>query len=148
IAVGANVVNVGLEIAFVFGLHAGLAGSAWGTVPAQVLAAAAYGYMSRRSPCPPVRPARGDIAEVLRDGHRLSVRTIALGVVPLAATAVAARLGPVPLAGQQVAYRLWGMLSLATDALAVPAQVFISAELGRGDRPAAQRAAPRTLRAG
>ena len=145
IAVGANVVNVVLEIAFVFGLHAGLAGSAWGTVTAQVLAAAAYGYMSRRSPCPPVRPARGDIAEVLRDGHRLSVRTIALGVVPLAATAVAARLGPVPLAGQQVAYRLWGMLSLATDALAVPAQVFISAELGRGDRPAAERAARRTL---
>ena len=74
---------------------------------------------------------------MLRDGHRLSVRTVALGVVPLAATAVAARLGPVPLAGQQIAYRLWAMLSLATDALAVPAQVFISAELGRGDRAAA-----------
>jgi Na+-driven multidrug efflux pump len=73
------------------------------------------------------------------------VRTIALGVVPLAATAVAARLGPVPLAGQQIAYRLWGMLSLATDALAVPAQVFVSAELGRGDRTAAERAARRTL---
>jgi putative MATE family efflux protein len=143
--VGANVVNVGLEIAFVFGLHAGLAGSAWGTVTAQVLAAAAYGYASRRSPYPPGRPARSDIAAVLRDGHRLSVRTIALGVVPLAATAVTARLGPVPLAGQQIAYRLWGMLSLATDALAVPAQVFISAELGRGDRAAAERAARRTL---
>jgi putative MATE family efflux protein len=145
IAVGANVVNVALEIAFVFGLHAGLTGSAWGTVIAQVLAAAAYGYASRRSPYPPGRPARSDIAAVLRDGHRLSVRTIALGVVPLAATAVTARLGPVPLAGQQIAYRLWAMLSLATDALAVPAQVFISAELGRGDRAAAERAARRTL---
>jgi putative MATE family efflux protein len=145
IAVGANVVNVTLEIAFVFGLHAGLAGSAWGTVAAQVMAAAAYGLASRRSPYPPGRPARGDIAAVLRDGHRLSVRTIALGVVPLTATAVAARLGPVPLAGQQIAYRLWGMLSLATDALAVPAQVFISAELGRGDHAAAERAARRTL---
>jgi putative MATE family efflux protein len=145
IAVGANVVNVGLEIAFVFGLHAGLAGSAWGTVAAQALAGAAYGYASRRSPYPPGRPARGDIAAVLRDGHRLSVRTIALGVVPLAATAVAARLGPVPLAGQQIAYRLWGMLSLATDALAVPAQVFVSSELSRGDRAAAERAARRTL---
>jgi len=145
IAVAANVVNVALEIAFVFGLHAGLAGSAWGTVTAQALAAAAYGYASRRSPYPPGRPARGDIAAVLRDGHRLSVRTIALGVVPLAATAVTARLGPVPLAGQQIAYRLWAMLSLATDALAVPAQVFISAELGRGDRAAAERAARRTL---
>jgi MATE family, multidrug efflux pump len=148
IAGGANVVNVGLEIAFVFGLHAGLAGSAWGTVAAQVLAAAAYGYASRRSPYPPARPARGDISGVLRDGHRLSVRTIALGVVPLTATAVAARLGPVPLAGQQIAYRLWAMLSLATDALAVPAQVFVSAELGRGDRAAAECAARRTLAGG
>jgi len=148
IAVGANIVNVALEFAFVFGLHAGLAGSAWGTVAAQVLAAAAYGYASRRSKCPPAGPARDDISAVLRDGHRLSVRTIALGVVPLAATAVAARLGPVPLAGQQIAYRLWAMLSLATDALAVPAQVFVSAELGRGDRVAAERAARRTLAGG
>ena len=148
IAVGANIVNVALEFAFVFGLHAGLAGSAWGTVAAQVLAAAAYGYASRRSKCPSAGPARDDISAVLRDGHRLSVRTIALGVVPLAATAVAARLGPVPLAGQQIAYRLWAMLSLATDALAVPAQVFVSAELGRGDRVAAERAARRTLAGG
>jgi putative MATE family efflux protein len=148
IAVGANIVNVALEIAFVFGLHAGLAGSAWGTVAAQVLAAAAYGYASRRSKYPPTAPARADIAGVLRDGHRLSVRTIALGVVPLAATAVTARLGPVPLAGQQIAYRLWAMLSLATDALAVPAQVFVSAELGRGNRAAAERAARRTLAGG
>lgn len=145
IAVGANVVNVLLEVAFVFGLHLGLPGSAWGTVIAQALAAAAYAVRSRRSPVPPLRPARRDIQAVLRDGHRLSVRTVALGVVPLAATAVAARLGPVPLAGQQVAYRLWAMLSLATDALAVPAQVFISAELGRGDQAAAHRAARRTL---
>jgi putative MATE family efflux protein len=145
IAVGANVANVGLEIGLVFGLHAGLAGSAWGTVIAQVLAAAAYGYASRRSPYPPGRPARADMTGLLRDGHRLSARTVALGVVPLAATAVTARLGPVPLAGQQIAYRLWAMLSLATDALAVPAQVFVSGALGRGDRAAAERAARRAL---
>jgi MATE family, multidrug efflux pump len=145
IAVGANVVNVALEAWFVFGLHAGLAGSAWGTVAAQVLAAAAYGYASRHAWVRPARPSRAGIAAVLRDGHRLSVRTIALGVVPLAATAVAARLGPVPLAGQQIANRLWGLLSLSTDALAVPAQVYVSAALGRGDWAAARRTARRTL---
>lgn len=148
IAVGANVVNVALEAWLVFGLHAGLLGSAWGTVAAQVLAAAAYARASRRSACPPARPARRDIAAVLRDGHRLSVRTIALGVVPLAATAVVARLGAVPLAGWQVAYRLWGLLSLSTDALAVPAQVYVSAALGRGDGAAAEVAARRTLAGG
>ncbi len=145
IAVGANAVNVVLEVTFVFGLHLGLPGSAWGTVAAQALAALAYAAASRRSPVPPLRPLRRDIAAVLRDGHRLSARTVALGVVPLAATAVVARLGAVPLAGQQVAYRLWGMLSLATDALAVPAQVFVSAALGRGDRAAARSTARRTL---
>jgi putative MATE family efflux protein len=145
IAVTANVVNGLLEAWLVFGLHAGLIGSAWGTVAAQVLAAAAYAVASRRSACPPVRPARRDIAAVLRDGHRLSVRTIALGVVPLAATAVAARLGAVPLAGQQIAYRLWGLLSLSTDSLAVPAQVYVSAALSRGDQAAAEGAARRTL---
>jgi putative MATE family efflux protein len=145
IAVAANVVNVCLEVWFVFVLHLGLAGSAWGTVVAQAVAAAAYAARSRRSAYPPVRPARRDVLAVLRDGHRLSVRTVALGVVPLAATAVAARLGPVPLAGQQIAYRLWGLLALSTDALAVPAQVYISAGLGRGDRAAASLAARRTL---
>ena len=145
IAVGANAVNVALELWLVFGLHTGLIGSAWGTVAAQVLAAAAYGYASWRSSYPPARPGRSEVAALLRDGHRLSVRTIALGVVPLAATGVAARLGPVPLAGQQVAYRIWGLLSLSTDALAVPAQVFVSAALSRGDRAAAEQAARRTL---
>jgi putative MATE family efflux protein len=145
IAVAANVVNVCLEVLFVFVLHFGLAGSAWGTVLAQALAAAAYAVRSRRSSYPPVRPERRDVLAVLRDGHRLSVRTIALGVVPLAATAVAARLGAAPLAGQQIAYRLWGMLSLSTDALAVPAQVYVSAALGLGDQAAASLAARRTL---
>jgi putative MATE family efflux protein len=134
-----------LEVTFVFGLHFGLPGSAWGTVAAQALAALAYAVASRRSHVPPLRPLRRDVLAVLRDGHRLSVRTVALGLVPLAATAVAARLGAVPLAGQQIAYRLWGMLALATDALAAPAQVFVSAALGRGDLAAARGAARRTI---
>jgi putative MATE family efflux protein len=145
IAVAANVVNAALELWFVFGLRAGLTGSAWGTVAAQVLAAAAYARASRRCGTRPARPSGSDVAALLRDGHRLSVRTIALGLVPLAATAVTARLGPVPLAGQQIAYRLWTLLSLSTDALAVPAQVYVSTALGRGDRAAAELVARRTL---
>jgi putative MATE family efflux protein len=145
IAVGANVLNVGLEAALVFGGHAGLPGSAWGTVVAQVVAAAAYARASRRSALAPARPDRAGITALLRDGHRLSVRTVALGVVPLAVTAVAARLGPVPLAGQQIANRVWYLLSLSLDAFAVPAQVYVSAALGTGDRQAARLAARRTL---
>jgi putative MATE family efflux protein len=145
IAVGANVLNVALEAGLVFGAHAGLAGSAWGTVAAQVVAAVAYARASGRARVHPERPARPDVATLLRDGHRLSVRTVALGVVPLAVTAVAARLGPVPLAGQQVANRIWYLLSISLDALAVPAQVYVSAALGTGDPGAARLAARRSI---
>ena len=145
IAVGANVLNAALEAGLVFGAHAGLAGSAWGTVAAQVVAALAYARASRRSSVAPEKPGKPDIGALLRDGHRLSVRTVALGVVPLAVTAVAARLGPVPLAGQQVANRVWYLLSISLDALAVPAQVYVSAALGTGDAGAARLAARRSL---
>jgi MATE family, multidrug efflux pump len=146
IAVAANALNVVLEVALVFGMHKGLAGSAWGTVAAQAAAAAAYATASwRTARLRPRKPGAREIRGLLRDGHRLSVRTIALGVVPLAAIAVVARLGPVMLAGQQVAYRLWYLLSLSLDALAVPAQVFVSAALGAGDAAAARLAGRRTL---
>jgi len=141
-----DTLNVILEVVLVFGVHKGLNGSAWGTVTAQVAAAAAYATASwRTARLRPRKPDSREIRALLRDGHRLSVRTIALGVVPLTATAIVARLGPVTLAGQQVAFRLWYLLSLSLDALAVPAQVFVSAALGAGDAAAARLAGRRTL---
>ncbi|MCL2580900.1 MAG: MATE family efflux transporter [Streptosporangiales bacterium] len=146
VAVSANVVNVALEAALVFGAHTGLLGSAAGTVAAQAFAAASYALASWRSASiAPGRPTGPELRLLLRDGHRLSVRTIALGVVPLAAVAVAARLGPVPLAGQQIANRLWNVLATSLDALAVPAQVFVSSAIGARDPGAAERTGHRTL---
>ena len=133
IAVSANVLNVALEVLLVYGLHLGLLGSAWGTVIAQAAAAAWYGAASRRAAVRPRRPGRAEVTALLRDGHQLSVRTIALGVVPLTTTAIAARLGPVALGGQQIAMRVWYLLALLLDALAVPAQVYVSSSLGAGD---------------
>ena len=58
IAVIANVANVVLELALVDGLHFGLLGSAWGTVAAQVVAAALYAAASwRRAPVWPASQA-------------------------------------------------------------------------------------------
>jgi putative MATE family efflux protein len=148
IAVAANVLNVVLEVILVYGVHLGLLGSAWGTVAAQVAAAALYAGASRRARVRPRRPGRSEVAALLRDGHRLSVRTIALGVVPLTATAVAARLGPVALGGQQITMRIWLLLALLLDALAVPAQVYVSSALGAGDDAGAHRVGRRTLRLG
>jgi len=148
IAVSANVLNVVLEVFLVYGVHLGLLGSAWGTVTAQGAAAAWYGVASRRAAVRPRRPGRAEISALLRDGHQLSVRTIALGVVPLTTTAIAARLGPVALAGQQIAMRVWFLLALALDALAVPAQVYVSSSLGAGDPGGAHRVGRRCLRLG
>jgi MATE family, multidrug efflux pump len=148
IAVAANVLNVALEVTLVYGVHWGLRGSAWGTVAAQLAAAIAYGAASRRAVIRPARPGRPEIVTLLHAGHQLSVRTIALGVVPLTATAVAARLGPVALGGQQIAMRVWYLLSISLDALAVPAQVFVSTALGAGDPQAAHRTARRSVRLG
>ena len=149
IAVTANVLNVVLEMVLVYGMHLGLLGSAWGTVAAQVAAAVLYAAASwRRAPVRPCQPGRAEITALLRDGYRLSVRTIALGVVPLTTTAIAARLGPVALGGQQVAMRVWYLLALLLDALAVPAQVYVSSCLGAGDQEGARRVGLRTLRLG
>jgi putative MATE family efflux protein len=160
IAVSANVANVALEIGLVFGAGWGLDGSAWGTVLAQAASAMLYaaaalygarlrgGSASRDVRVPPRRPGRTEITGLLRDGHRLSVRTIALGVVPMAVTAIAARLGPVDLAGQQIAMRIWYLLSLLLDSLAVPGQVLVSSSLGAGQRDEARYVGQRTLRFG
>jgi putative MATE family efflux protein len=148
IALAANVLNVGLEAGLVYGAHWGLRGSAWGTVIAQLAAAAAYAAASRRQRIRPARPDRRQLTTLLRAGHQLSVRTIALGVVPLTTTAVAARLGPVALGGQQIAMRVWYLLSISLDALAVPAQVYVSTALGAGDPRAAHHTARRSVRLG
>jgi putative MATE family efflux protein len=149
IAVTANVVNVALEVLLVYGLHLGLLGSAWGTDAAQAAAAALYAAASwRRARVRPAKPGRAEVTTLLRDGHRLSVRTVALGVVPLTTTAIAARLGPVALGGQQIATRVWFLLALSLDALAVPAQVYVSSCLGAGDQEGARQVGRRTLRLG
>ena len=149
IAVAANLLNVVLEWLMVYGLHLGLLGSAWGTVAAQLAAAALYAAASwRRAPVRPAKPGRTEVTDLLRDGHRLSVRTIALGVVPLTTTAIAARLGPVALGGQQIAMRVWYLLALLLDALAVPAQVYVSSSLGAGDTEGARLVGRRSLRLG
>jgi putative MATE family efflux protein len=149
IAVTANALNVALEVLLVYGMHLGLLGSAWGTVTAQVVAAGLYAAASwRRARVRPRRPGRAEVTALLRDGYRLSVRTIALGVVPLTTTAIAARLGPVALGGQQVAMRVWYLLALLLDALAVPAQVYVSSCFGAGDQEGARRVGRRTLRLG
>jgi putative MATE family efflux protein len=148
IALVSNVVNVVLEIVLVYGAHLGIAGSAWGTVIAQVVAAGLFTGASRRAPILPRRPTSMEVGELVRDAVPLTIRTIALGSALLATTAIAARLGTARLGGHQIAMQIWGMLALTLDSLAVPAQVFVSAAFGRDDLDAARDIGKRTLRMG
>ncbi|HMC69339.1 MAG TPA: MATE family efflux transporter, partial [Mycobacteriales bacterium] len=137
------------EVLLVYGAHLGVAGSAWGTVVAQVVAAALFVQVSRRKLTSAVsRPGRGEYAVLVRNGVALVIRTIALGAALTASTAIAARVGPTTLGGHQIGLQVWILLALTLDALAVPAQVYVGTALGRGDRDDAARIGRRCLRLG
>ena len=130
----ANVINVVLEVVLVYGAHTGVAGSAWGTVAAQVIAAALFiaAGVKRLNTLQP--PQLGELLQLLRNGWALVVRTIALGGALVAATAIAAQVGSATLAAHQITLQVWLLLALTLDALAVPAQVYVGAALG-GNQP-------------
>ncbi|MDQ1705979.1 MAG: hypothetical protein QOF18_2345 [Frankiaceae bacterium] len=144
----ANAVNVVLEVALVYGAHTGVAGSAWGTVVAQAVAATLFVGASRRRTTGFVRPQRHEFALLLRSGVALVIRTVALSAALTAATAVAARVGSATLAGHQIALQVWLLLALTLDALAVPAQVYVGAALGAGRVDEAVAIGARCLRLG
>ncbi len=133
ITLAANLLNVALEVFLVYVVHLGIAGSAWGTVAAQIVAAGGFWASSQRSTVRPVRPRRDDLRRLVADGIPLTVRTLALDAVLLAATAIAARLGPWDLAAQQVVLQVWILLALSMDCLAVAGQVLVGEATGRGD---------------
>lgn len=129
--------NIALNVVLVYGLHWGIAGSAWGTVLAQtgmalalvsVLLAKAHARHARLRP----HPAR--VLAAARTGIPLLVRTLALRATLLVTTWVAASLGDVPLAAHQVAMTVWSFLAFALDALAIAGQAITGRALGAGDR--------------
>lgn len=149
IALLANAVNVALELALVYGFGLGVAGSALGTVVAQVISAAGFVLVAAR-PVARVRlyPHRADLVELWRAGSVLFIRTAALTAALTAATAVAAHLGTTVLGGHQIALQFWLLLALTLDALAVPAQVYVGNALGAEDPGTAGAIGQRCLRLG
>ncbi|MEX1007340.1 MAG: MATE family efflux transporter [Acidimicrobiia bacterium] len=148
IAVASNTLNLLLELAFVYAFHLGIAGSAWGTVTAQFAAAAAYlvvvGRAARRAEAS-VRPRPGGIRANAAVGSRLVIRTAALLVTLLTATAIAARLGDDDVAAHQVAMQILLFLALSLDALAIAAQAMVGRFLGADAAPDARASARRLL---
>src|SRR3954449_455624 len=75
IIVAANVLNVVLEILFIYGFEWGLNGSAWGTVVAQACMGTAFVVVLLRAPAHRRRPDWSLIRPVLRMGGPLVIRT-------------------------------------------------------------------------
>ncbi|MPZ62585.1 MAG: MATE family efflux transporter [Propionibacteriales bacterium] len=148
VAASASAANVVLNLVLVYGLDMGIAGSALGTVIAQVSAALALAAVV-------VRGARRHGASLLPDwpgirlagrtGVPLVVRTLTLRAALLLATYVATAQGETSIAAHQLAFTLWMFLAFALDALAIAAQALTGRELGAGDPDRARRVTRRLM---
>lgn len=153
VLVASNVVNVVLEIVFVFGFGMGVAGAAWSTVIAQVLAAGALWRLTQpfTVAARTWRPRRSEMAPLLSAGRHLLLRVGSMLAVFTGATAVAARVDDPTLAAYSITMTMFSFLALTLDALAIPAQTLVAEELGKGGPGSidvAQRSARLSLRIG
>jgi putative MATE family efflux protein len=144
VLIGGNLLNAVLELWLVYGLHWGIAGSAWGTVAAQSVMAAAFIGLVGRGPRGEPLVDRAVLRSLARTGGEIFIRTGSLYAAFLIAGAVLARIGAASLAAHQIVFQLWGMLALVLDAIAIAAQVLVSHRLAvrdtRGARALARRA--------
>lgn len=147
VAVSANLVNIGLNVLFVYGFGWGIAGSAVGTVVAQGTAALVIVYVVARAARrvgASLRPERAGLRSAWRTGVPLIVRTVTLRAALLLATYVAAAISTTAIATHQVAFTIWTFLTFALDAIAIAGQAITGRLLGAGD-PVGTRAATRRM---
>jgi len=141
----ANALNVALEVVFVYGFHWGVAGSAGGTVIAQVLMAIAFAVELLRPHAESKRPSLREIRPMMRIGRQIFVRTTALYAAFLVAASICARMGDAQLGAHQIALELFYFLALILDAVAIAGQVIVGRALGGGDAAGAHAAAVRMI---
>jgi putative MATE family efflux protein len=142
VAVGGNALNVVLNLVLVYPAGLGIAGSALGSVLAQVASAAVFlvvvGRAARRHDAP-LRPDLPGIRAAGRAGVPLVIRTLTLRAALLVTTyavtlgAVGSRGQEVDLATHQLAMTLWTFLAFVLDAIAIAAQALTGRSLGAGD---------------
>jgi putative MATE family efflux protein len=145
IFVAANVLNLVLEVLFVYGFDWGIAGSAAGTAVAQGAMGAAFVVAMFPALRGRLRPDGRLLRRLLALGRHIFVRTAALNAALVAAGAVAARFGDPSLAAHQIAAQLWLFLALVLDAVAIAGQVIVARMLGAGDRDGAFDASVRMI---
>jgi MATE family, multidrug efflux pump len=129
----ANVLNVVLEVLFVYGFDWGIEGSAWGTAIAQSCMGIAFVWLivlrvGRRY----LRPVTYLARRLLSIGKFIFARTAALLSAFLLAGLVVARFGDAELGAYQISFQLWILLALVLDAIAIAGQIIVGRELGAG----------------
>ena len=146
ILVAANVLNLVLEVLFVYGFGWGIEGSAWGTAIAQLGMGAAFVVVILRKMHIADARLRLDLARrVLSLGKWIFVRTASLMSAFVLAGAVATRLGDASIGAHQVAFQLWIFLALVLDSVAIAGQIIVGRELGAGRREEAYGASERMI---
>ena len=145
IVVTANVVNIVLELLFVYGFHWGIAGSAAGTAIAQAGMGVAFVVELLRPRAESRRPSLREMRPMLRTGRQIFVRTTALLASFLVAASVLARMGDAQLGAHQIAFQLFIFLALVLDAIAIAGQVIVGRMLGAGDAEGAHASALRMI---
>lgn len=134
--------NVALNALFIYGLGWGVAGSAAGTVLAQIgMACALVAVVVRQAVGvgAELRPRWQGVGRSMMDGGWLFLRTLALRAALLITVWFASTLGTATLAGYQVVFTMFTALGMAFDALAVAGQALIGLELGGGDERGVRR---------
>lgn len=143
VAIAGNAVNVVLNVVLVHGAGPidgiGIAGSAWGSVVAQLLSALALVAVVARGARrhgASLRPDLRGVRAAARAGVALLVRTLTLRAA-LLVTTYAVVLGAggeaTEIATHQLAMTLWTFLSFVLDAVAIAAQALTGRTLGAGD---------------
>jgi putative MATE family efflux protein len=139
VAVVGNALNIALNVALVYGAHLGIAGSAWGSVLAQVASAAALIGVVVRAAKREGAPLRPDLPGIRAAAHAaiaLVIRTLTLRaalIVTTYAVVQAGSTGATDLAAHQLAFTIWSFLAFALDAIAIAAQALTGRYLGAGN---------------
>jgi putative MATE family efflux protein len=146
VVIAGNILNVVLELLFVYGFGWGIAGSAGGTAIAQTAMGVGMAWAILR------RVGRGRLSlrlalarRLLGIGKFIFARTVALMSSFVLAGVVVARMGDAQLAAYQIAFQLWVFLALVLDSVAIAGQIIVGRELGAGRADHAYDASARMI---